>query len=264
MKRIRVFLFSGTGMTRYAVNILKGELEKQQVCCDSNAIESVRPQSISFENCDAVGIAYPVHSFNAPKIVADFAKCLPRASGLDIFIISTAGGFTRLNFASSRLLIKILNKKGYNVFSDRQFIKPSNFIIKDDEKTVRDKLEKVNVEMTAAAREIKNRTPYKMQYGFAVRIAAFIGRGEWFGAKWMGLFYYADKNCVRCGICVAGCPNRNIIVGGNRVRFKRKCGLCMRCFYICPERSLKIQRPFRFLRFDEWYDEYTIKVRRYL
>jgi ferredoxin len=254
LERVRLFLFSGTGMTRYATEILQSELEKQQVECEVINIESAGSEDISLEQCGAIGIAYPVHSFNAPKIVIDFAKRLPQVENLDAFIISAAGDRSRLNDASSKLLIKTLRKKGFNVYCDKQFVMPSNFIKKDDEDTVNSKLEKMRAEMPAAALGIINRGLCAPKSGFIARAAALLGRVEWIGAKRMGKYYYADSNCERCGICALSCPNQNIIMENNSIRFKKNCGLCMRCLYICPGRSIKIRRPFKFFGFENWYN----------
>ena len=87
MKNVCFFQFSGTGMTKHVVGKMRFEFEKQQVHVDIFDIENIKAQSISFSHYDAVGIAYPVHSFNAPKIVIDFARRLPKAESIDTFVI---------------------------------------------------------------------------------------------------------------------------------------------------------------------------------
>jgi len=163
MKKICIFLFSGTGMTSYVIDRLKNELEKTPAEIDVFLLERAEIENIKFNDYEILGIAYPVHSFNAPEIVIDFAKKLPKIESLDTFIVSTAGGDSFMNNSSSNLLFKILNKKGCNVFFDKQFIMPSNFAVKDDETEVRSKIDKVNSDIPAAADEIINRVPCKQK-----------------------------------------------------------------------------------------------------
>jgi len=253
LSNICIFCFSGTGMTRYVVERLKEEFENQKNHVDIYNIEDVKVQDIKFDNYDVLGIANPVHSFNAPKIVIDFAKKIPRVESMSAFVISTAGGYHAMNFAASDLLSKILRKKGFDVFYDRQFNMPSNFIIKYDESQVEKLLMKVDAKIAKTVKDIVNHSSYKHKSSFSSKCVAFVGRLEWGGAKWMGKFFHTDKNCTQCGICVNNCPNRNISINKKKVHFKWNCGLCMRCIYVCPKQDIFVRRPFRFIAFDGWY-----------
>jgi len=254
MQKLCVFYFSGTGMTKYVIEKLKLELKVQQVQADIFDIAKTQVADINIDVYDALGIAFPVHSFNAPKIVMDFARSLPQAGSMPAFIISTAGDYAAINFAAAKYLSRILCKKGFAVFYDRQFIMPSNFIIKYGEDKVRQLLSEANSHIPATVQDIINRVPYRQQSNFGAKMATFMGRAEWYGAKFMAKFYYTNQNCIHCGICADNCPNHNITVAENRVRFKCRCGLCMRCLYICPHKALKVRWPLRFISFDSWYD----------
>ena len=260
MQKVCIFLFSGTGMTRYVIGKLKSELEANQVRADVHSIESTHAGDVRLDGYDAICIAYPVHSFNAPKIVVDFAKRLPKTGVMDAFVVATAGESAPVNFAASKLLIGILRKKGFNVFYDRQFAMPGNFIVKDGEAKARRKIDAVNAEIPKTARDIINRTAYRQKSSFFVSTLAVLGRAEWLGAKWMGKLFYADKSCARCGMCAQSCPNRNIIVTEKRVSFKWKCGLCMRCFYACPKQALNARWPFRGVKLKDWYDHDALQA----
>ena len=287
MRRIGIFYFSGTGMTGYVVDKLKLALEEQQTQVDIFDIAKTAPADLSPDGYDALGIAYPVHAFNAPKIVIDFVRGLPHVSAMDTFIISTAAEHSRLNFASSGLLSGILRKKGFAVFCDRTFIMPCNFIVKFGAGKVTELLDQVKDEMPQAARDIVNRTSMRQPAGFVANFAALAGRLEWLGLKCAKIFY-ATKECIMCGRCAENCPNHNISgvkrrvclhcavcmescphrdapPAQTRVQFLRQCGLCMRCLYICPNRAIKVRRPYRFIAFDSWYEnEELLQCARYI
>jgi len=254
MKRIGVFFFSGTGMTKYVIEELKNKFENHQICFDCFAIENAEMQEIKLDSYDMVGVAYPVHSFNAPQIVINFVKRLPKIGSMNTFIINTAGEYNALNFASSALLIKMLNKKGYNVFYDKQFIMPCNFIIKKDEATVKHLLCEVDKEIPNTVNEIINDIAFKQTNSLIVRTLAIIGRVEWIGAHIIGKCFYTEKSCNQCGKCAKNCPNHNIKTSNKSVSFKWNCGLCMRCIYQCPQSAINIHIPFKFIRLNSWYE----------
>ena len=246
-------------MTKYIVDRLIGEFEKHGVIADCFKIEEAAIRDFSLAGYDAFGIAYPVHSFNAPKIVVDFAKRLPETNGLDTFIIHSAGADSVSNYASSDLLIRKLLKKGYNVFYNKLIGMPSNFAAKYDDDKVRGILDKANENIPHIAKEIIALTPGSMQKNFSSRLIALIGRSEWFGAHIAGKLYYVKSDCNRCGMCAENCPNKNIAMSDKSVDFNWRCGWCMRCVYTCPQNAVYIRWPLKFIRFDKWYDSELFK-----
>ena len=261
LQRIGVFYFSGTGMTRYVVEKLELELAKHKVQADVFDIAKTHVFSTPLNIYDSIGIAYPVHAFNAPKIVIDYAQQLSSVDTMDAFIISTVGEYAAINFASSSLLISILRKKGFNVFYDKPFTMPCNFIIKDKEVKVQGDLNRLNTEMPQTARDIINRVPHQQPSNLGSRFAAWAGRLEWRGAKSVSKHYYTDENCSNCGLCTHNCPNHNISIGEKTVQFNRQCGLCMRCIYICPQKAIKVRWPYGFIALDNWYDNEELAIR---
>jgi ferredoxin len=244
-----------------------GQLKTEQINTEQT-VQAFDPKSggshnIAFDHYDAVGMACPVHSFNAPKIVIDFARRLPNAESKDAFLISSAGEQSSLNNASSDLLIKILAKKGYNVFCDLQFAMPCNFIIKDDESNVRCKINQVNADIPKAVDNVINRITNLRKSSIGVKTLTFFGRAEWYGVRCFK-YFYAGNNCNNCGICVSRCPGRNIEQGKTRAVFKWNCGLCMRCIYLCPNQAIRIHKPFKFIGFDSWYKDDELSLLKFV
>ena len=258
MKRVCVFLFSGTGMTRYIARKLSSALEERQAQVDVFEIEKPQSREVPVQGYDIIGIAYPVHSLNAPKKVVDFVKGLPETERKEAFVISTAGGDSKLNSASRDLPIGILRKKGFLPYYEKEFLMPSNFIVKDDVKAVEEKLEKAGLEIPKAADDILDGVANKGKAGFLAKLASFAGRAEWLGTKLVRL--HADSKCDGCGLCAARCPNQNIRVEAGAAAFNRNCGLCMRCLYLCPKHAARIRFPLRFFAFGEWYDNDGLRL----
>lgn len=259
MRKICIFLFSGTGMTEYVINKATAEFEKSNAIVDLKYIEHCSAAGIEFSDYEMIGFAYPVHSFNAPKKVIDFVKLLPRCNNIPTFILATAGEQSKVNYSSSNLLHKILKKKGYDIFYERLFAMPSNFAVKYEESKVQELLDNANVDICRAVYQINQNCYFIIKRTFVSNLFTFCGRAEWFGAKCIGTFFYADKSCISCGRCEQHCPNQNIQVTDNGIKFGRQCGLCMRCVYLCPVSSIKVHRPFGFITFDRWYENPEFK-----
>jgi len=259
-KKICIFLFSGTGMTKYVIENLKCGLEAKQAIVDIFLIENVQIESISLSNYDIIGIAYPVHAFNAPRKVIDFAKKLQKINHLSTFIISTSAELNIINNSCSKLLIKILSKKGYNVFYDEQFEMPSNCVVKDSEEKVMNKINKIREQTPNTVNNLLNLTFQKQHTNILSKIMTIIGKSEWLGLLIFGKIFYVSKECTSCDICVINCPNQNIKIVKKIVKMNRHCGFCMRCVYLCPKHCIKTYRILKFIYFDKWYDNEELSI----
>ena len=77
MKKVILYVFSGTGNTQLVAELYK----KYLTDCETTIYmlgkraegESV-PSPLDY---DLVGLGYPVHGFNAPLVMNNFCKCLP-------------------------------------------------------------------------------------------------------------------------------------------------------------------------------------------
>jgi len=259
MKKACIFVFSGTGMTRYVVDKITQGLGALDVKVDSYPSETAKVEQIPLGEYDLLGIAYPVHAFNAPKIVINFAKLLPAGLSSKMFLISTAGEDNPVNYSSSNLLIKTLHKKGYDVFYDKQLYMPSNFAVQYDEPTAAAYLAAATAAAPQIAHEIATGALTKRTGGAFSKFMHLVGRAEWFGSVFIGKLFYADRNCNHCGLCAKSCPNHNIASGAH-LRFTWHCGLCMRCLYLCPRHAIHVHQPFTFISFDEWYKNEELAV----
>ena len=259
MKKMCLYYFSGTGMTKYVVDKLVKGIEKHHISVDCFGIEKVGKQDIALSEYDALIIAYPTHSLNAPKIVANFAKRLPKTDNMNTFIIHTCSLESAANRGSSNLLIKRLSNKGYLVLYNKLVEMPSNFVNKDTEKQVIRTLANANDSVALIAKDIVESKTHLTEGSLRSKILTFFARIEWLGAPIIGKFFYSKGGCTRCGKCAGNCPKKNIVVNKKSVGFKFSCGICMRCVYQCPKNAIGVRWPFRFVRFDEWYDSSMFK-----
>ena len=75
MKTI-ICYFSGTGNTKKVVLKYVEEFLANGWEAEATPIENA--DNIDFSKYDSVGIAYPIHAFNAPSNMVDFCKAMPK------------------------------------------------------------------------------------------------------------------------------------------------------------------------------------------
>lgn len=158
MKNAIIYVFSGTGNTKKACDIYENEFEKNGVETTLYTVKKGFENLPDPNNFDYVGFAYPIHGFNAPYIMLDLAKALPRAiekeqnicektaknkqKGSDFyakngkktcknkqyFIVKTSGEPLKINNVSSIKFNDIMKRKGYVPFSEYHYVMPYNMI----------------------------------------------------------------------------------------------------------------------------------------
>ncbi len=234
--RCVIYVFSGTGNTRLVA-------EKYRESFDGNAdifdIASDYRQLPMPDRYDIVGIGYPVHAFNAPEIVIDFAKFLHCGERKNLFIFHTGGEGLFFNDSSSLLLRRILRRK-FCILSEMHFVMPYNMIFRHDERMVKhmvtymNKLVPFHAEMIARGEREKIR-PMPIRH-----LISFLLRIEWFYARFQGRTMKADGRCTSCSLCERNCPMDNIRIIDGRPHFGTNCALCVRCSFFCPEGAISI------------------------
>jgi len=179
-----MYFFSGTGMTKYVVDRLSAEFERHHLSVDCFKIEDASMHHVTLSEYDALGIAYPTHALNAPKIVINFVKSLPQSNDMNTFIVHTCSSENhRANHASSNLLIKKLSKRGYRVFNNQLIEMPSNFAHKDSEAEVINTLKRADKRIPHIAKSVVALKSHLANNSFSSKkVLPFLARIQWLGA----------------------------------------------------------------------------------
>lgn len=115
MKKILICVFSGTGNTRKIANLFSDEFIKNGV--ETTIVDIKKGARIeSVDDFDAVGVCYPIHGFNAPYNVLEFAHDMPKTHDKPLFVLKSSGEPLALNNVSSYKLVSILKKKRIRLF----------------------------------------------------------------------------------------------------------------------------------------------------
>lgn len=243
MKNAIIYVFSGTGNTKKACDIYKSEFEKNGVETTLYTVKKGFENLPDPNNFDYVGFAYPIHGFNAPYIMLDLAKALPKANGTkQYFVVKTSGEPLKINNVSSIKFNDIMKRKGYVPFSEYHYVMPYNMIFRHtDEMAARMKntLEQL---ASVEAREVICGVEHKLSKVPFGRFVAWVVRIEQPAMKVNGRFFKVDGNkCIKCGACAKNCPVGNIKMDGNgKFSFGGDCVMCTRCFFNCPTNAFDI------------------------
>jgi ferredoxin len=216
-----IYYFSGTGNTKAVAELLSQAL-------DANLynVEKV----CRYE--DKMIIMHPVYAFGEPQIVLDFAECLPLAHK-KVYIIKTAGDNGRINDHASDRLIKILERKGYEVVYDRLIMMGSNYfsaynegfvqLLYDIAKKKVDHIAK-DIEKGLIRRHESNTLKQRLTHGVH-------HMENTYGRKQFSKNLRIKDHCITCMKCFNNCPTGNI---DSDLEFHDTCIMCMRCIYGCP------------------------------
>jgi len=243
-----IFCFSGTGNTRWVSERLSHHLKKEGCAVRMIDIEDILvrdPHHIStleetIDSADHIGVAFPVHAFNAPSIVFDLIERLPdcSASPKPTFLLRTSGD-PFINGGTTRFVRDRLRRKGYDVRLERLFLMPSNIIMPFLPPLIKQLYRLADVHSIDFAHQVVEDEVYLHKDSKAVDIFSRIfSKVESWGARVAGKHFRITDTCTSCGICADDCPTGNVTINDDRPSFQDRCILCMRCIYRCPSGSL--------------------------
>lgn len=245
MKKCIIYCFSGTGNTKTVAQSILTELASYGYEGEIFSITYQAYKQKQFPNpneYDLIGVAYPGHAFNAPQLFNKFIKLLPKAQkGQRAFIVKSSGEPFSVNNSSSGAAKRYLRKKGYNLTYEKHYLMPYNIMFRYP-KGLAKQMYLYQIEMAkSSAKKIAEGEKELLRPNLGSLIMCLLGKIEWFGAWFNGLFFRVDKRkCVNCGLCANNCPAKNITVKNGKYRFGKHCILCCRCTLNCPKNAIKM------------------------
>ena len=241
MGKYRIVYFSGTGCTALVANCLEKilrergcETAKERIAAGSGCAFS------PFDPLDTLILLYPLHAFNAPGPVVDWIRNLNGADGAKAVVISVSGGGDICPNTAGRVgVIKMLKRKGCDVFYEGSLVMQSNISIATPEplsimllRVLPDKVSEIAAGVLSGER--KRESPPVID-----RFFSMAGKAERRAAKSWGKSTKVSSDCYGCGLCAELCPTGNIKMADSKPEFSKKCCMCLGCFYACPKGALK-------------------------
>lgn len=235
--KIAIYYFSGTGNTELTIKKWASEAEKYNIECDLFRFEEITDESIDVNKYDKIGIAYPIHAFNAPRIVLKSAKKISKSNeSKPFFVIMVSGEYMNLNHSSHSKLKSILKKRNLFLESEYHYLMPYNMIFRHTEKRAYDMYKTMNslVELDVKEYLISNKPHRLNKHKWARPLIWAFRIEQLYGPLYGKMLRINKKKCVKCMKCVDSCPLQNIEFKNDKFKFHWHCTLCARCSFNCP------------------------------
>lgn len=233
-------VFSASGNTLRVAKLFSERLSERGAECETVRIrEDMAAPDVA--SADTLVIGYPVHGFNAPQNVADFAKGLPECENKVYYIIKTSGEPLHVNDASSRILDRILKKKGYIKRGEFHYVMPYNMIFRHSDDMAALMWQAARNTAPVDADKIFAGEEAQLKAGLLAVMTRFVVAVEHKAMPYLGrLFKVKKEKCISCGKCAKLCPMLNIEMKDGLPVFGKNCIGCTACSFNCPADAISI------------------------
>jgi ferredoxin len=252
-----IYYFTGTGNALNVASWFKNVADERNIECTLVNIAEIDSYPIEAPPENAlVVIVSPVHGFNYPPIMLSFISHFPKGRN-DIILMNTRAGarigkivtpgLSGIAFYMAALFLKL---KGYFINGMFPVDMPSNWLSFHPafgKKTVLLLHEKMKTKVTKYANKILDgkKGYYALREIIQDIAISPVSLGYYFIGRFiLAKTFYASSSCDNCGICIAKCPVKAIILVDQRPFWKLTCESCMRCMSSCPKRSIETAHGF--------------------
>ncbi len=228
-----IISFSPTGNTNHIAAMLANQLETSEVL----QLEHTDPKQL--KKSDHLVLLYAIHAFNAPRTVKRFVSQLPKANFKHVSLIGIGCNTSWINDAASKDIRKMFEDKSMNIVVDEIMAMPLTLVMHFPDDLVKEQLNEASSQVVKIGHAIKELKVSNHTIPMKSHVIHFVGGAESGAARLFGLELHANKKCIKCGLCVKECPEKNItMTPEEKIKFGFKCSMCMRCIYNCPTKAI--------------------------
>ena len=246
-----ILYFSGTGNTRWAAQRLAETTGERVLFIPDELKTDCR---YTLENDERIGFCFPVHGWQPPRIVREFARKLfiSDVTGHFAYALCTCGDSIGL---AMDMFAKELEPKGILLHAALSLVMPESYVCLPFMYT--DTLQREQEKILASGRllddfcnQVKQRKPGSGQLvkGVAPWAMSHI-IGSYFNSHMITdrKFTVDEDVCLHCGLCAKECPVSNIDFSGGQPRWRHNgsCTCCLGCYHRCPVHAINYGRITR-------------------
>jgi ferredoxin/flavodoxin len=232
-----IVFFSGTGGTARFAAHLRDALAARGT---GVTVTELGPTPAPPVAADMLVLLYPVYAANAPQPIGEWIAAAPEGCGTRTAVVSVSGGGEMSpNTACRARTIRQLTRRGYAVRYERMAVMPANFITPYGDALAARLLRAAPVLAARIAEDLQAGVTRRTRPTVWDRLLSGLFLLEHAGSGIFGRGLHAGDACNGCGLCARRCPRGNIAMRNGKPVFGKKCVICLRCVYACPQKAIK-------------------------
>jgi ferredoxin len=263
-----IFYFSGTGNSLHVARVLQKVLPGSKL---TSIISLLKKENFTVK-ADVVGLVFPVHGFTIPYTVKDFIQRANLEHSEYIFSVATKGGSPDQVMEE---LSQCLRKNGQRLsahFSITMFTNdcmfkcpyshgsfaPTEAMLSEMRKKIDKKVKGIADVVSKREEHLEGDEDYKYEVSPLIQNASILFL-KFLGGKNIQGSFYADENCIGCGICKKVCPSDRIKIIDSRPDWNEAiyCHRCYACLNYCPSQAIQITSKWYKPSFTKEQDRYS-------
>ncbi len=246
--RIHIWYFSGTGNTWYISNHIARALALRESRVTLSSIESADPPQVEqmLDECDVIGIGYPVYGSDLPSPMKQFLRSLPvPPHPVDLFVFCTQWLFSG---DGTQAALEFLPSRQYRVRWSEHLFMPNNVCVSalrlpytNDPKRIARRGAQQIPRISRLADHIVSGSSSHRGFGILPALLGSLQRSPFrrFFSSLQNDFTIDQSVCTRCGLCSKICPVENLTFGHDKIVVPQgRCILCLRCYNFCPVQAV--------------------------
>ncbi len=245
--KIHILYYSGAGNTKFIAKKIKNNLSANKYKVTIQRItQATSTQAI--QEADIYIIGFPVYDLSAPESVKNTINNFNPNNKRILYFCTKAF----LSAESIRELSEISSKKGYKTIGTLDLFMPATdalalFAKKNSrsEKILKS-FHSHNIDgkisnflnKIESTKEIKIRKKTYTYLSFLIPSKTKKTFHDQY-VKYIPEFYSEKDICIKCMLCVNGCPRENIQYDDG-IKFGLNCDMCLACLHHCPVDSIQL------------------------
>lgn len=225
-----IYYFSATGNSKHAAEVIATKTGDTAVDI-VDALKNGLPEN----NNEKTGIIFPVYFWGLPEIIKRFASKVRNSLGSYVYCVITCGANTG---SADKMLEKALGRKLDYCFSLRM---PDNYVVMYDpckKEKAQKFLRHADKEIDIICEDINKGEVKKGGSSGGMINSIFVSK--LYDPMRKTKKFFADDNCVSCGLCEKICPEEAIVIENGKPKWtKKKCQHCTACINRCPAKAIQ-------------------------
>ncbi len=218
-----IFYFSGTGNSLYVAQQIADILGEQIY-----SMAAYKPDAQIGGKDERIGFVFPSYYGNLPRIVRHVIGKLDIHPDSYLFGVVTKGG---AGSGSITMLERALAEKNLQLQYGTSIPMPANYIVNYNP---------MLFGRTAKAGKIIQKIASEIQSAKTlVKKGRFISSHLYENIEELDKAFFAEDQCVGCGLCESICPVGNIRMADGRPQWLHQCEHCMACIHRCPQEAIQ-------------------------